>query len=315
MFVKPDEYIIVMEDKPDQGDFSLEDVKKLDDAGLNLVYLSCAICWDQIYPHDFSALDWSSLDYRIDKFANTNIKMLVPFYYTMPNWFPDAWYAKKHPIATHILPNYASHELGEAIDEFAQKILDRYSDIHDRFQLTFSIPAGGEFLWDDQLTSNYPFPDEVIFDFITERQRFLVKQHGELWLHIHNFLGHPDNWNNTHLPFLYQHLKKEFPDNPLYSIQFSHFATGNIPNDPPKIERIKEYHEKYDIDFFVGSEYCEGLRTNFDRAIRQKVRGFFSAPMLVTHPLGHKSIQPWMIEALVEANQKFKEAYHGEYKV
>jgi hypothetical protein len=310
MFIKPDEFIIVMEDKPDQGDFNLDDVKMLEDAGMTLAYLSCAICWDQIcLPNN--QMDWSSLDYRIHKFDNTNIKLLVPFYYTMPNWFPNEWYKKKDPRLTHILPNYANEDLGYAIDKFALEILDRYDDIRDRLQLTFSIPAGGEFLWDDQLTSDFPFSDEEIIKFITDRQRVLVKQHGELWLHIHTFLGHPDNWNNTHLPFVYQALRKEFPYNPLYSIQFSHFATGNIPNDPPKIKRIKEYSEKYEVQFFVGSEYCEGLSKNFDAAIEQNVRGFFTAPMLITHPLKHKHIQPWMVEALQETDRKFKELRNG----
>ena len=53
MFIKPNEHIIVMEDRPDQGEFSLDDVKMLEDAGMTLVYLSCAIYWDKIY-HRFS---------------------------------------------------------------------------------------------------------------------------------------------------------------------------------------------------------------------------------------------------------------------
>ena len=83
-------------------------------------------------------------------------------------------------------------------------------------------------------------PDEVIHKFIIERQKILVKQHGEIWLHLHNFLGGDQNWNGPHLPALYQALKDEFKDTPFYSIQFAHFAVGNTlqignANDDHKI--------------------------------------------------------------------------------
>jgi len=305
MFIKPNEHIIVMEDI--LTPFSYDDIRMLEDAGMTLVYLSTSIFWDKIYHRHSDTLDWYSLDARIEKFLDSGLKIILPFYHTMPTWFPDDWYIKKHELLTHIIPNYANEEYGRAVDTFAAQILDRYSNYKNRIQLTYAIPAGGEFFWDDTMTKNYPLSDEVLFQFITNRQRALVTQHGEIWLYVHNFLGNPNNWNNTHLSFLYQHLTEQFPDNPLYSIQFAHFTTAGSPNHIEGQMKVKEYNEKYVVQFFVGSEYCEGLTTNFDAAIEQKVRGFFTAPMHLTHPLKHTSVQPWMVNALRETNKKFEE--------
>ena len=305
MFIKPNEHIIIMEDIVTP--FSSDDIKMLEDAGMTLVYLSTSIFWDQIYHKHSDKLDWSSLDSRIDKFLDSGLKIILPFYHTMPTWFPDDWYIKRHEILTHNIPNYANEEYGKAVDNFAAQILERYSDYKHKIQLTYAIPAAGEFLFDDLMVKNFPVSDEEIIRFISNRQKVLMQQHGELWLYIHNFLGLPNNWNNKHLPFLYQALREQFPDNPLYSVQFAHFTTANSPNYIEGQMKVKEYNERYGVQFFIGSEYCEGLTTNFNAAIEQKVRGFFTAPMHITHPAKHTSVQPWMVDALREANRKLEE--------
>jgi len=308
MFLEQDEYIIIMEDL--FSPFSSEDIKRVEEAGIKTVYVSTSIWWDKLH-HSFSMINWTDLDKRLEKLLNSNLKLLLPFYYTTPSWFPDSWYIHKHKLATHILPNFGNTDFEWAVDNFADEILEHYSEYKDRIQLTFSIPSGGEFLWDAVQTSNYPMSDEMIINFVLNRQRHLVKQHGEVWTHLHNFLGDPMNWNNTHLPVLYQAIRDEFPDVPFYSIQFAHFTCGHLQNRLDGQFKVKEYTEKFGIKFYVGSDYCEGLTTNFDALAEQKAWGFFTCPMHSENLVKHTSIEPWMVDTLRTTNEKIKEVWNG----
>lgn len=309
MFIEPDEHIIVMEDL--YNPFSPNDIKMVEDAGIKTVYVSASVCWDKIHPSSFH-IDWVGLDRRLEKLLESNLKLLLPFYYTTPKWFPDSWYIHKHELATHILPNFANPDFERAVDNFADEILEHYAEYRDRIQLTFSIPSGGEFFWDAVQTSNYPMSDETIINFVLNRQRHLVKQHGEVWLHLHNFLGDPMNWNNTHLPFLYQAMVDEFPDTPFYSIQFAHFTCGHLQNRIDGQFKVKEYTERFGIKFFVGSDYCEGLTTNFDAGMEQKIWGFFTCPIHSENLIRHNSIEPWMVDTLRDTNKRISEVFNAD---
>ena len=72
---------------------------------------------------------------------------------------------------------------------------------------------------------------------------------------------------------------------------------------------IKEYKDKYGIRFFVGSEYCEGLTANFDKAVEQEAYGFVTAPKHDLQVRKHNEIETWMVEALKETNKKWNEVW------
>lgn len=306
MFIKPDDHIIIMED--DFYDpFNDEDIKMLIDAGVGIVHIPHAICWDKIYERNSPHLEWYSLDSAIEKYLKYDLRLTIPFFYTMPRWFPSNWYIDNtKPEPDCVTPNYANEELGQAIDNFAGEVLDHLRDVSHKIQLTYAIPSLGEFLWDGVMPDPYPTSDENVHNFIINRQKMLVKQHGEIWLYLHNFMGGSRNWNNTRLPFLYQALKYEFMDVPIYSVQFAHFAVGISPTNWECQSMITKYHDEYGIEFFVGSGNCGGLSTNFDAMIKQKARGFFTAPLMQFFA-NNEHIQPWMVEAIKKANRKFEE--------
>jgi len=306
MFIEQDEHLIVMEDA--LNPFSRKDVKMIEDAGIKTVFISSVLCWDQICKSSLHT-DWVSVDRRLENFLDSNLKLILPFYYTMPNWFPNEWYLKKDPRLDHILPNYGNEEFGQAVDNFALEILNQYSNLKPRMQLTYAIPSGGEFLWDAMLTETFPVSDEVVAKFIIDRQKVLVQQHGEVWLNIHNFLGEPKNWNNENLPRLYGYMRDEFPETPFYSLQFAHFYCGITPNYLYGQMKSKKYAEEFGIRFFVGSNYCEGLTENYNAIREQKLWGFITCPMHSENQMKHYSVEPWMVETLRETNQKLKEEW------
>ena len=108
---------------------------------------------------------------------------------------------------------------------------------------------------------------------------------------------------------LYQSLRNEFQDVPIYSIQFSHFAAGNVLTDKEKQYKVAEYKDRFGIQFFIGSQYCEGLIDNFEEAIRQKVRGFITCPNMSF--CAYRHVEPWMVGNIKITNRKFNEVYHG----
>lgn len=310
MFIKPNDHIIIMED--DFYDpFNDDDIKMLIDAGVGIIHVPHAICWDKIYQRGSPILDWSSFDNAIGKYLKYDLRLTIPFFYTMPRWFPPDWYINNYqPEPDHVAPNYANERLAQAVDNFAEEVLYRIKDISYKVQLTYAIPSLGEFLWDGVMPDPFPVSDNHIHKFIIDRQKILVKQHGEIWLYLHNFMGGPRNWNNTRLPFLYQALRDEFKDTPFYSVQFAHFAVGVSPTNWECQSMITSFHDKYGIEFFVGSGNCGGLSTNFDAMIKQKARGFFTAPLMKFFA-NNEHIQPWMVEAIREANRKLEEIRNG----
>jgi hypothetical protein len=312
MFLEPDEHIIPMESTV--YPFSIDDLKMMEDAGIKTIYVTHTFYWDKIQKQDSYDEDWSYSDGRIEKYLYTNLKMMLPFYVTMPRWFPPDWYIdNSHPLDNHVIPNYANKELQYEVDDFADEILIHYSDIRDRIHLTYAIPAGGEFLWDANKIDNYPVSDEELFEFVIGRQRLLSEQYNEIWLLYHNFLGDPRNWNNVHLPFLYQALRDEFPDTPIYSIQGPHFSVGkkDYYTDEKNQNKVTEYTDKYGIKFFVGPDYCEGMKKNIDKAISQKVYGFLPAPLGEENTVLHTSVEQWMVDDMKEVNNRFREIYNG----
>ena len=60
MFLNPNEHILIMDEA--QCLFSLDDLKKLEDVGIQTIYGNCFIYWDKIYKQGSSELDWSSID-------------------------------------------------------------------------------------------------------------------------------------------------------------------------------------------------------------------------------------------------------------
>lgn len=312
MFLDPKEHILIMDDVYHL--FNLDELKKIEGSGIKTLYGNCFVCWDKIYKQGSSELDWSSVDSKIEPYLQTNLKLLLPTYYTMPDWFPAEWYIKNDVIPDHRIPNYGNKDFRSTVDNFINQILIHCADIRDRIQLIYSIPSGGEFVYDPFQEDNLPFTDKEVIDFVVGRQKLFVKQHGEIWMSFHNWLGNLRGWNKAHLPLLYQALMGKFPDVPKYSIQFAHFAVGAFSNTDVSLQfMVKEYKEKYGIQFFVGSQYCDGLFQNIDAAIRQGVRGFFTAPFHLENPKNPATLDEWMLTAMTETNKRFEEAYNGSY--
>jgi len=270
MFISPDEHILIMED-----DFAKfyddRDLEKLKEAGIRTIYVPRAVEYKN------GILDVAQFYARTRKYED--FKILLPFYYG-------------------------------SVDKPVKEIYDEVRALCDyNAQLVYAVPEGGEFLWDTLIVKDFPKFDDQIIDEIITAQKLLVKQYGEVWLHLHNYLGDIRNWNNTHLEVVYKAVRNEFPNIPFYSVQFAHFAVANNPTGEDVQLKIKYYYEKYGIKSFVGSEYCEGLISNFDKAVEQKAYGFITSPIHSLQKIKHSSIEPWMVDTILSTNRKLNEIW------
>ena len=304
MFIENDEHIVIMEDIASYP-FSIDDIKKLEDASVKTVYMTNVMCWDDIYSRN----DWSSIDDRIEKYEKSNLKVIIPFYgIGLPKKFKrntEAELLERFDFANWFTyfdesPDYGNLEYIQAVDDFAHQLFQRYSNFPRPIQFSFSIPQNGEFPFFPH-TTGWSIPNDVLLKFIVGRQRILNTQYGEIWSAYHTQTG---LWNAAYMPLLYETIRKEFPDAPYYSVQFGHFV-----NPIGAQMYVAKYAEEYGIRFLVGSNYVEGLVTNFEAGKQQNIWGFLTAPLHGENPVQHKHIEDWMIPIIRTANEKLCEAY------
>lgn len=289
-FLDPDEHIIIMEvgHNIHVGPHYMtpDEYKQIRDIGLKTVYHQAAINWQKIQPTADSPLDWSYLDAYMENIINAGLKALIPFIYHPPEWWPDEYFLTR--IFPYI-PNYSNAEIGAALDNLAHLVIERYPPAS--IQLIYAIPADGEFpheFWPQTPTLN--FLTEYLTNFLVARQMVLSQQHGEMWTAYHLYT------NPQWLPAVYDGLRDALPDVDFYSIAFTHF----IHHQQPLYDRVARARDKWNIKYFAGSEYCQGIHPHLPMALEQGIWGFITAP-LYPGPCPER-LEPWMLDNLKLAN-------------
>lgn len=284
MFLEKDERLLIMElvnaiaggtSYMNQTNLSISDFQKLEEAGIKTIYLEC-------FSH--LNLDWQIMFDKLDDILeNTNLKLICPFWYASPpgeNWL------------LHKEINYADPNVGKSIDEVTLKFLDQLGNRRDRVQVTYAYNQGGEFLWAvDKNWGTHNALDEMVAEFIVERQRILSSQHNEVWSAMHDAMG--GAWETSLV--VNNALYAEFPDCQHYRIQHAYFAWNTRPDggSPDRIPWAK---------YFIGSDYVAGLTTNYDLGIKHGTWGFLTAPL---HHEGTESVlQDRMIDGIKVALKK-----------
>jgi hypothetical protein len=305
MFIEDNEHVIIMEEPHLSPPFSMDDLKKLEDAGVKTVLLTDTIRWNEIYTNK----DWSCIDSRIEKFSKTNLKLIIHFHgKDLPQQFAwtdkNGWLAQRpsytawSDYAPGHVPDYVNPEYVQAVDDFAFELFRRYMD--RPIQFIYAIPDDGEFPWFPHWPEQ-PISNDDLLKFIFGRQAFLWSQYEEVWTNFHNQTG---MWNATYIPTVYSMLRHAFPNAHRYAIQFEHFIHGI---DSQLF--VKKYTEDYGVRFFIGSNYAEGLRDNLEAGISQKTWGFLTAPMHYLNSVKHTQVEDWMIPVIQKANEKLCEAW------
>lgn len=289
-FLHRDDRIIIMDLEANR--LTLDELKRIADIGIQTTYYHEAINWQKMQPTEDSPIDFGRLDEYIENIQKVGMKTLLPFLHRLPTWKPDKWYFTREKEG---IPSYGNPQVGDDLDEFAKQIISRYDP--QLFQLIYAIPGDGEFpchFW--PTAPDLPFPTRVLSDFVIERQRLLAQQHGEVWTAYHCYTE-PVWWDS-----FYTALRTAYPVSQFYGIAFTLY----IHNQGRIYDWYRRTSERYNMGYFGGSEYCQGLAKHTPICISQGHRGFITAPI---HPFQeHKRLESWMLEDLMFANERLKEA-------
>jgi len=269
--------------------FTISELQSLEKVGVKTIWFG----W-RTWLHS----DWQIIYDEVGNILeNTNLKILLPFFDAPPD---DTWLLDGNI-------DYVNPDVGKSIDEVTLKFIDQFSYAKDRVQLIYSYMTGGEFVWlkgpGSPENANVwpldpPLSSEIVAEFIVERQKILSAQHDEVWTSLHDILGY---WSNEHLNrprIINEALYAEFPGCEHYRVQYSYFrhmvsdhARSYIKNNP---------RSKY----FVGSDYAEGLITNFDEGLELGIWGFVTAPIIAGNS-EQAGLEDWQLENIETTIKRF----------
>ena len=307
MFIEQDERIIIMDIGGAKGFkngievpelvvrpnlLPVDDLKHLRDIGIKTVYAQGMLDWNVIQPDLGAELNFDKLDEYIERMQQSGMKAIVPFIEVAPTWKTDDWYIRRDYYG---IPNYRSEEAAMDYDAIAQALLPRYDKKY--FQLTYGIPSGGEFAvhfhaYNSRLTlpGDEILPTKVLVDWVIGRNSLLEPQHNEIWTAYHH-LTHPV-WMDE----LYNAMRVEFPSSEFYGIQFTYFGPVNRRRN--MIPDLQHARDTWGIKYFVGSEYCQGLREHTPIAIEHGVWGFITSPFHFEQRQKYTNMEDWMFDEL-----------------
>ena len=291
MFIEPNEHIIIMEQRSNH--LTHDELLALRDIGIKTVSLTAGVQWHIIQP---CPDEWHHhyLDNRVREYEAAGIKALIGFVDCMPRWKPDDWYyeAVKSPRIGRGFISYQNPQVAEDIDNLLDILIDRYSGYNVQF--IYAMPSEGEF--------PFPIPRGLTprdddYDFaawVVERQRRFEAQYGEIWTAFHH------TCSPTYLGPTLHALRDSYPDSAHYGIQYSYWRHGRDVQTA-----IQIVQQNLGIQYYVGSEFINGIEAVTPHAIRQNLR-------LITCPIhtyqSERRLLPYMIDKIADSLRKYDDA-------
>jgi len=281
MFIEPNEYIIIMDMNSDEIErrITYDDMCKLRDAGVKTLYFQAAIRWELMQPTPDAPFCWDIVDGWVNKARRVGLKMLIPFIYSIPPWKPDEYFFSREQVEkAYGVPNYENKEVSEEFDRMIKEAIERYSG--DDCQVINAIPCNGELAFHIWTYDNkFHCPEDVLIDFIIERQKLFEAQHNEIWTAYHPYTD-PLYWKPV-----YNALFETFPNSTHYGIIFTYVQR----NERHFFEKIK-YNQDRGMIYYGGTEYIQGMRQNVPKLISGNMR-MLTAPK---HPYQHiANVNEW----------------------
>ena len=298
MFIEPNERLIIMDLAGKELALSVSNFQRLEEVGVRTVEFSVLTRLD---------LDWQIIYNKINEvLENTNLKVLCPFWWTPPTDVNGL-------LDSEI--NYADLAVGKSIDETTLRFLDGLGNNRDSVQVNYAYHTGGEVAWKkysyrllpntigqhDTHSESPPVSDERVAEFIVERQKILSAQHNEVWTSLLNIMcaaHHPRRM------IIDNALYDAYPDCAHYRIQ--HWYFPGVDNDYSRSLIQNNPKSKY----FIGSEWAQGLRDNYDAAMEQKAWGFITAPIHLDS--GFSRLEDWMLDRIGATIKKLDLELQGE---
>jgi|WetSurSiteA1Bulk_404760.scaffolds.fasta_scaffold14787_3 hypothetical protein len=289
---------------------------------------------------------WTLPDKQVERVKKAGMKLILCAPITVPTFFPDDWYwAMSNGAPMHSGLSFWNLEAQNYQRDFCQMVIDRYSadDVsvifhgflggesvmynHPAFYDPHAIRsfeqwygAGQRPIAGGPLPSGQPadFGEPVPFaldykttpwfvDAIVKHHRMMQdvfrKPHNEVWDDLQPLIGQQSQANgNFAQPDIHLAYSIGWPDVEQWLLMYTYFGNG-----PKNADIIDGYREKYGCKVIVEANYCEGLILPPPTYITAIEKGFDGQIVCPLHPFrGHKTVEPWMIEAMKKANDAWK---------
>lgn len=328
-FLEPDDHILIMDFDINQlsamhgPTIPSDDCKRLRDAGIKTAIKY--VQWHLIEPAE-KEFQWDILDSEVNKWLDADVKVLLSTYQTVPQWFPENWYAKnKYGVILRSSISAFNMEAQQYANAFIKKVVTRYPNDHVcafNAQLTNgeTIYHNEAAYYDDCAKRDYIYtygsmdtqfdnPESQNIDawlmrtyinmLLKQQEVFVKTPHKDLWTALHPAIRtwtHLKCNGNKYAHEIFTRYRINFPDSIIHQILYTFFPHGNgimqmAVDDAKAVGGMR---------IFAGSEYVEGLQTNLDTMRRYGLSGFVTAPI---HPFTkHTSIEKWMLEIIKNTN-------------
>jgi hypothetical protein len=267
---------------------SIPELVKLEEAGIETFFMN---------ESTYLNVPWESWLNRIDAIMQeTNLKVMIDFFYApLHDWWLIPLERSESSYREYRHVDYENPEVGPSMDRCMLDILDRVDET--RVQLVYGGVLGGEFLWQDN-SLPCPLPIEALIEFYVDRQKICANLHGEVWTLFHHNLGGALTTTTAINNALYDAFPIDEYDH--YRIQFVQFS-------PPLGAELEGFNKMAlrsnpKSKYFVGSEWVEGLITNYEKAMEHGTYGFLTAPL---HPMNNRTrMEDWMFDNIKETLEK-----------
>lgn len=330
-WIDNDEFIILMDMEPEAGitsgpNVSLDGLKRLRDAGIKtgIKY----VYWNKNEPSK-NIFVWNDIDAWAERYHEAGMKLMLSTYTAPALWAHDDWRAMSGPgIYRPGSLSIWNPEAMEASDNFMRKVCKTYNS--EDILAFCGWLTNGETVYYNEPSWYDPFAMEAYHkwagadakpkkeDPTTEawlkqsytehmvriQKIFADTPHKEIWTAAHlviasytNLYGNGCNWTEDY----YVAYKNNIPGVTINVIQYTYH-----PHGAPYLNKIKAIIKRHGIKVWGGAEYCEGLPVSTPTALETGARGLLISPI---HTFtGHKTIEPWMTEAIAKSINIFKEA-------
>lgn len=331
-FMADDEFIILM-DFDDHPRSSLvgpvvtpEDALRLREVGVKTAMKY--VQWHMIEP-ERGVYDWDYLDKSIEKWTNADIKVMLNSPMTTIQWAPDNWYPKnRHELIIKSSLSAFNKEAQDYQNNFLKLLVDRYPKdkvcaINGQLTQGETVYHNEPAYYDDAAREDYAqLYGSVDEDFnnceslkvegwlkdayvsMLVKQQMVLSQtpHKDIWTALHPAIRlwkHLKCNGNKYYFDIFQAFRRMLPDSQINQILYTYWPHGT------GIWKIAlEDASIFGIKLWVGSEYCEGMKTNLSNFLSQNLRGFITSPI---HPFTpHKKIEQWMLDIISTSHNQWQ---------
>lgn len=331
-FLRENEFLIFMDCQAVDGQYlGVDDLKKLRNAGMQTAHW-VDTSWDKFIVD--GVVNWSYFDNYLERMRQADMKCIISLWQNQSRGYPAEWYCVKEsrrrtwalsPWCDEAMEEY-KRVLRMVIEEYTsddvqfmtgqhqgnERVLLNAPAYYDRNAIADWRSHGYDGLPNHTTQEGKEWLMNSYTRLMTDLMEvFVDTQHREIWFALSRYKATKSDISCHGCEWIDDYLKAWWGLKPksINHISFNYFPYGESYWD-----LIIEKNAEYNVNEFVGAEYCEGLKDgNGKRAVQQGLRGMIVGP---THIYAkHTRIEDWMVAQIRETHNAFTKRARASHVV